>query len=145
MRLLVLSWLLAATMIGACTSMYVERELTPFEEVCALVEEEFGDSCWGIDPPILIVSSIADVLGAYGVYVHDEQYIFISPSLTNEEGQLDPTRREVIVHETVHYVLWELDIEQGECPSERLAREWTEKITGVPLDPLWVISYGCDR
>lgn len=137
MRKLILAWILAVVALGACATYQnnTSRELTPFEAVCELVREEFGDTCYGVEEPELIITELVEILGAYGIYVHGEGYIFIAPNLSN--------KNEVIVHETVHYVLWELSISRVRCDSERFAREWTEIITGIPLDPTWEKRYGC--
>jgi len=139
MRKLILSWILAAVAIGGCVTYQnnTPKELTPFEAVCQLVEEKFSDTCDGLDEPQLILTELVKYLGALGVHINGEDYIFVTPYALNVH--------EVIVHETVHYVLWELDISEGGCEGERFAREWTEIITGIPLNPEWEESYGCEQ
>lgn len=143
MRKLILSWLLAVVAIGGCASYQyrttpIEEPATPLEEVCNLVLEEFDVSCGTLLPPILVLSEIVRFLGADGVYVHDEKYIFVSPTAENV--------KEVQIHETVHYVLWELDlgdVRDDSCASEALARDWAARIVGEEEDPTWRKRYGC--
>ena len=137
MRKLILSWLLAAVAIGGCVA-YSNKEappLTPFEEVCLLAEVYFDESCGNLRPPTLIYTSLLAELSIVGAYVHGEQYIFVHPR--------DPELEDTVIHETVHYVLWELDLVQGRCYSENVAREWSAIISGLPVDDTWRERYEC--
>jgi len=139
MRKLILSWLLAAVAIGGCVTYQNRSSTVPvysdLELICQLVEDEYDESCGDLEPPQVILSEIVAALGAWGIYVHGEGYVFVDP--------FAPDVWEVTVHETIHYVLWELDLERETCPSERKAREWSEIITGVPINPEWEKNYGC--
>jgi len=70
MRKLILAWLLAAASVGGCVTYYNRTTpdhpvpLTPFEEVCALVEEEYETTCEGVLEPILVVTELVDEFGA---------------------------------------------------------------------------------
>ena len=85
-------------------------------------------------------SSIIDAASGWakwhGVYYHGESYIFIDPTSPDE------MQNEIILHETTHYVMYELGLFEGIdiCEQERVARiisdgEWGDNEKRV---------YGCE-
>jgi hypothetical protein len=105
------------------------------DEVCERVYEEFGISCGSLDEPIVIITDILPNR-YHGIYAHGEEYIFINASSPKPVN-------EIVAHETVHYVLYELGLPLGRCESEAHARSWASEITGAPIDPNWRDTYGC--
>lgn len=116
-------------------------ELTPFEYVCQELAALYpGTDCAALEDPIIIYSSIIDDAAGrwaqwHGVYYWGEPYIFVNPD-DDEEQQA-----QTIMHEMVHYVVWENDLPPKEdtCENERVARiisggTWTDLEKGY---------YGC--
>jgi len=94
-------------------------------------------------PTVVITTAVKDIAAPgwelYGVTYDGEPYVLINPDLDQE------TTRMVIVHETVHYVLWQFYGNGiGDCESERVARKvhhaWDK--TDYALDK-WESDYGC--
>ena len=141
MRTLFLAWVLVAVSAVACVQ-YSTRDnrqpLTPaFDYVCAEITERYDwVSCVGLEPPVLVLSRVVN-RKYIGFYYPGEKYIFI-------RSDLNPTRvRNVIVHETVHYVIDHLNILVSHCHSELIAREITSEYSGKAVDPTWKKRYGC--
>ncbi len=144
MRTLLLAWLLVAVSAIGC-STYATRtgptqSLEPsFDFVCAAIEDRYkGILCGKLEAPIIVKSKVVERPLA-GFYYHGEKYIFI-------RWDLSPNRvREVVVHETVHYVLDHLNILVSMCSGETIAREITADYDGQAVDPAWKERYGCDK
>lgn len=138
MRRLILAWIAAALSIGGCVTYHEKTKFvaptTLFEQVCEVLEVD----CSEIAPPIVVISQIIDPYGAHGIYIHGEPYIFI-----NAVTWLPVS--EVEIHETAHYVLYEVYGDVEACLSEEVARAVTEILTGVPIDMGWPEAYGCEN
>ena len=113
-----------------------------FEYTCYHIEQMYpSSSCYGLTPPIIITTLLVQEFDESfftmeGFYVYGDPYIFIRTGLEYLEA------RDVIIHETVHYVLYELYIVDNEeiCEQERVAR----LIAGDPWDDKNVREiYGC--
>jgi hypothetical protein len=128
--------------VSACAYQAGYFEVSEWDKVCAAVEAEYDENlCAGLEPPTVIQSKIADILGVLGGFIHDEQYVFVaSDSMLSLN---DVTYDEVVFHETVHYILWWADYEKGQCESEAAARKITAKQYDKPEDPTWRVNYGC--
>lgn len=143
MRKLWLAWILVLISAIGCAQFAgtfgSKQSLNPsFEFACDAIEGRFDwVSCKDLAAPIIVTSKVVD--GRYlGFYYHGERYIFI-------RWDLDPVRaRDVIVHETVHYIIDHLGILMSHCHSEAMAREITSEYSGKPEDPTWKKRYGCD-
>ena len=144
MRKLIAVWLLAALAVGACASASTSNttkraEPSAFELVCAKSLQTYGTGCDDIDAPAIIFTDLVRVLEAYGAHIPGEPQIFIRPGLSVHRTYM------LIVHETVHYVLYQLDIQMDMCRSEAIARNWTADITNTIVDPDWRRRYRCKR
>ena len=90
-------------------------------------------SCEGIEPPTIVVTAFLTQMGLHGLYVHGEDQIFVST-------QAPP---ETILHETVHYVLYEAGLRFSRCDGEMVARQATAKWLKEDYDDSWRRRYGC--
>jgi hypothetical protein len=110
-KALILAILLAITSLG-------ERPQTDFEFVCEQLENIYGDTCEGIDPPIVVVSEIVHYVSTSlnGLVLPGEPYIFVAPDGSN------PAK--TTVHETVHYVMVQQNNPDMKdvCRAEEVAR-----------------------
>ena len=133
MKKLIAMWMLVVFSIFGCVSMYQqEKELTPFEVACT----ELAVDCSEITPPIAVISKLVSD-GLYGLYIHGEPYIFIRAGVGPK--QLEQT----IIHETVHYVIYEAKVLLSRCDGERTAREITAKATNTKVALWWEKQYEC--
>jgi hypothetical protein len=129
--------LLGALALSASTINEAQREPTYTEQVCSVLEERYPEiECRGIPEPIVVVSEIVPAM-YNGLYFPGEEYIFISKYPTVEQHI-------VVVHETVHYTIYESGLELDRCVHEQQARQITEIITGHPRDETWPSRYRCD-
>jgi hypothetical protein len=94
------------------------------------------------------------VVEAFGFYIpgFGEPYVYVLPMWKIDElrsklewlGIIVPSQSDVILHETVHYILdFNGDKEYTRCGSEATARAITAMVTGNPEDPDWRTRYGC--
>lgn len=141
MTRLVLAWILVAASVVMCvqySTRHTGQPTTPaFDYVCDELGERYDWlTCDDLDAPIIVTSRV--VAPPYlGFYWRGEIYIFIRPNL-------DPIRaRNVVVHETVHYVLDHLNVLVSKCHSELIARQITADYSGIAIDPSWKKRYGC--
>ncbi|MHC4370025.1 MAG: hypothetical protein ACYSW8_20635 [Planctomycetota bacterium] len=116
---------------------------TPFEAVCIGIGEEYGRDaeieCRLLDEPVIVFTkALNGAYGSLGFYIHGEPNVYVRPGLSPE------LTRTVIEHETVHYVVYELQLMDvsDTCEMERVARKistgdediWNDKAKR---------SYGC--
>ena len=143
MSKVIAAWIVAALAVVACVAASQQPVgNTPFDLACQKLQSETHKVC-DFEPPEIVESSLLRWLQVDGMYVGGEPHIYILPDL--------PTWRRptVILHETIHYVIYEADLlPDGDthtrmCFSERLTRQWVEDITGQPKDPVWANRYGC--
>lgn len=123
-------------LLAACA--YVEHKAEPippslFEVACA----ELRADCTNIDPPKVIYSAIVEPYKALGIYFWGEPYIYI-----NSETTLVPWDQ-VVLHETVHYVIYEAELDYTWCGSEAAARVITARVFNTEVDPEWRVRYKC--
>ena len=138
----ILLTLWAGVMLTSCHALYTYWPTTPktdFEYICQEIEVMFEVGCGTLEAPTVVYSSIIDDAAGWrrwhGVYYHGEPYIFINPTSP------DSLKHEILLHEMTHYVLYELELIEGNetCEHERIARlisggTWTDSDKG---------SYGC--
>lgn len=139
-RKLIVALLLLLIPAACSQSIITAFDPDEFRYVCKALDKD----CSNIPPPIVVHTNLVEDYrwGTYGLYFHGEPYVFIT-SRVNETT--NPTLSDVIVHETVHYVLYQTNPEMGRCASERIARRVTSKYMGLEYDPSWEVRYGCDR
>lgn len=143
MKKLITTWIAVVFAVGACVSCanvpVVVKEPTVFEQVCAKVEQEYGNTCDEVDEPTVMRTLLINIIGAYGITVYEEDAIYIAAELP------EPTTYEsVLYHEMIHWVLRKSGtmVPADRCESERVAREWTfEEHGDEPGD--WQATYGC--
>jgi hypothetical protein len=136
-------WILVALAACACTAQYqMTKSFDTWDAACAAVKEEYGENlCRGLDRPQVVQTQLLQILGALGVFVHNEYYVFVG-----NEAYLTlngVTYDEVVFHETVHYILWHSEAERERCASEGMARKLTAEQFDIPESPTWRIQYGC--
>ncbi len=126
--------LACALIIQNISSVPPTREDT-FAYVCYEIEVMYDVACDDLVAPIVVYSEILD-RRFYGVYYWDEPYIFVRKNASEE------LTLEIILHETTHYVMWELDIDDAmdTCEKERVARV----ISGGAWDWDDKRMYGCE-
>jgi len=101
------------------------------EIICADMERRQGIEvdCSELDAPYIVTSGILNDLGygegILGLFRHGDIIIFVSPNVEDFAA--------IVVHETVHYVIYWLDLGLPRCDGEKLARavsggEWNERI-----------------
>lgn len=137
-----LTTIVAALWLTACAVMPNKEVPTTFETACYWTETiGYEIDCSTISPPTVVVSNIVTAWqgpGTYGLYMHGEPFVFIA------EGLSDTKTREVVIHETVHYLLWETyGGGVGRCEGEEAARLATDLAYGRDYDPAWKRWYGC--
>jgi hypothetical protein len=100
-------------------------------------------NCRKIDKPVVILTkAVLDLAPPgwelYGLVYDGEPYILINPTL-------DPVwTRTVVVHETVHYVLWAFyGSAVSDCQSEKVARIVHHNWERTLYDDSWTKGYGC--
>lgn len=130
---------LLAIILGACvvvTDVHEASEPTAQELICA---ETQWEGCMDVEAPIPVFSSVVPVTH-YGFYFYDEPYIFINP---REDADMQWYTE---VHETVHYLIYELGLEQysARCTDEYMARVLTAKLTALEYNDSWLEQYGCN-
>ena len=127
MRLFFFGFLLATVI--ACVHHQTHRPPTNWEFTCDAVSEVLEvQACAGLDAPQLIITDLTGALRAYGIYVHDEPYIFVDPDAPNIQA--------TIRHEMVHYILWNNSL-KDKCYGEALARKIADQ------DEPWRMRYRC--
>ena len=119
----------------ALLSCSEEKEQTVFEYVCQEVEAEYGTPCGDLGPPLPVLTQVLNFVKGgpwMGAYVGGERYVFVNP--------ISPDIRGSLMHETVHYVLYNVaDVgTDKQCESEEVAR----RIAGQTGDK-WREKYGC--
>lgn len=125
MRTALLALLLAT--IGACAWINHEYDEN-WAYACESVKE-YGYTCEGLEPPELIRSRLIELLpGVRGLYIPGEKYIYVHPRVKFAD--------DTIVHEMVHYIMYENDPNVDRCESERIAREiaqqrWDEEMQAI--------------
>jgi hypothetical protein len=156
LKKLIATWLMVALGVVACVQLD-NRTHTPteFELACQALESTYQpDICEGLKAPIIIRSMAPAIVEAFGFYIPGvgEPYIYVLPMWKIDElrsklewlGIHVPSQSEVILHETVHYILdFNGDEEYSRCGSEAVARSITAMVTGEPEDPTWRSRYGC--
>lgn len=119
-----------------------------WDYVCeALLDQGYDKvDCSKLDPPTVVVSMVTDDVAApgwvlYGFTYPGEPYVFVNSALPTEE------QRQVVVHESVHYVLdWFYGIVITECESEKAARKVQHKWDGTSyVEDTWYIDYQCNQ
>ena len=139
MRRLILAWILVAVSIWGCSQYAANTQapVTTFEYTCeALTDHYEWLNCADLVPPTIVTSRVVGPM-YLGFYYPGEPYIFV-------RWDLPPARaRNIIVHETVHYILDHLNILVTRCHSEFLAREITATYASFPIDPDWRQRYKC--
>jgi hypothetical protein len=142
--------LLLAASLAVAAPASAEDHAVNFDEwsyVCAaLVGLGYSRvDCQKIQPPTVVVSKIvrdATRRGIlFGVTYDGEPYVFVNPSLSRENQRL------IVIHETVHYVLWQAygayGVPVDRCKSEEVARIVERARAGSPSDESWRVWYGC--
>lgn len=132
-------WLIGVglALLTACT-IWSEATLEPippslFEVACA----ETRVDCTDMRAPVIIYSAWPELLSAVGVFVPDEPYIYINRMKTSVPWE------QIILHETVHYVLYYGGVELSNCESEEKARVITARHFNLEVDPTWRKRYNC--
>ena len=121
--------LAAVLVLAACTGD--DTYAKEWAYACEQVENlELGYTCDGLDAPKIIRSDITVIAGANGIYMPDDKYIFV---------RLGAGRTGTILHEMVHYIIWNNDKEVGTCEHERIARF----VGSQPWDDGRKKQYGC--
>ena len=138
---LVLAWILVAVSALGC-AWYAQRTSPPpptlFEVACVAVQEHYEYvTCDGLDEPVPVISKVVSVR-YYGFYHQGEKYIFVRAGLPVARQQ------EVILHESIHYILDHLDVLISRCAAEELARKTVSDWFGTQISPTWERQYGCD-
>ena len=130
--------LIATLAIAACINLTIDKTpASDFEYVCQEVEQEYGADCKSLEPPIVVISELVTIVSdgfrgnIWGIYIHDEPYVFINP--------LTPNIKQTIIHEIGHYVVHSLVPEITRCESE----EFVRKIAGQDWGPEQKKFYGC--
>lgn len=91
-----------------------------------------------IEDPIVVRSKLVPS-PYYGLYYPGEPYVFINYWISDERAW------ETEVHETVHYILWNLKPWVRNCEQESVARALTALILNTEYDHSWWIRYGCEN
>lgn len=86
-----------------------------------------------IELPEVIRTVILDDLGLWGAHVPSEKRIFL--------GTKAPPH--TLVHEMVHYVLWNSTVKVTRCESEYISRIVAAVWGGQIYDSTWRARYGC--
>ena len=146
MTLKTLWFVLIPLAIGACTAQWqLTQEPSVWEEVCADVAAAYEiDTCETYESPDIVEDSLlmAQMTGAYGVFVQPTWRIYIAPLFHLVTGGL--TVDVVKYHEMVHAVLYAENITTERCSSERIAREMTDAKYGTnSANSGWEIGYRC--
>ena len=130
--LLALFGLTTCTWIGTLVEPAIPTREDHFAYVCYQLEQMYDVPCGELLAPTIVYSAIInDAAGRWskwhGVYYSGEPYIFINP---DSDKDVD----EIILHETGHYIIYELDLPpKGDtCEGERVVRlisggEWGEE------------------
>ena len=130
--LLGLLGLTACTWIVTLVAPAVPTSDDHFAYVCYKLEQMYDVPCGELQAPIIVYSVIInDASGRWqtwhGIYYHGEPYIFINPDSDEDVDK-------IILHETGHYIIYELDLPpKGDtCEGERVVRlisggEWGEE------------------
>lgn len=132
-------WLIGVglALLTACT-IWSETQIEPvpptlFEVACY----ELALDCSELDPPKIIYTALPELMGALGVFIADEPYIYINRLKTSVPWE------QIILHETVHYVLYYAGPELTNCQSEEKARVITARHFNQEVDPTWRKRYNC--
>lgn len=149
MKKLIAIWIAVVLSAGACTWQYnMTKGLSPFAQACAAISET---ACVGIEAPTVIISRAPLLIGAYGLYIKDENYVYVLSQTEMDKMSLElwakrwPTVEEVVFHETIHYIMDRQLVSPNRCDSEELARELTSERFSFPVDPTWRSRYGCGK
>jgi hypothetical protein len=140
MRKLILAWLAATLSIAGCIAYNQATKEVPapttYEQVCEVMEARYEQPlCEGLPAPTVVVTQLVP-MGYNGLYFEGETAILIA---THREESLE----HVVIHETVHYIMYWRDLPRTRCSGEGVAREVTAQVTGVPEEPHWRDWYGC--
>lgn len=97
---------------------------------CEQVQNLYPEAdCRTIEPPLLILTTLVEELGAWGVYMRGEPFIFVTPD--------NPYLIATIIHEMTHYILFTTGAETDRCRHEEVARF----VAGQSRP--WRKQYGC--
>jgi len=102
---------------------------TAFDYVCT----ELSVNCEGINPPDIVITEIMGEFGLWGAYMPGENRLYIDPDAPPE----------TMVHEMVHYILYEINAGFGKCFGEELARVVHHRWANTPYDDSWRQRYRC--
>ena len=127
--------LLATIFMYTPSPHYADEE---FALVCNKLDREYVISCGDLQSPLVVYTNLVGNMGAIGLWVHGEHVVFIDPDSRVPFKQ-------VIIHETIHYTLWHLNLIRSKCVSEEYARNWTAELTDTEVDPKWWKKYGCEK
>jgi hypothetical protein len=132
------------SIIAGCVTFNAAPD-TNLERICQYTKwQSFGWSGWegcrDLPEPTVITSSVVRSAcpTCYGFYYFGEKYIFVSSWIPLE------VQEEVALHETVHYVVFQLHLNVTRCEDEELARKITAGILGEFYDASWAVKYGCE-
>ncbi len=137
--LLALLGLTACAWIGILVEPAIPTRDDHFAYVCYKFEQIYDVPCSDLQAPIIVYSVIIDDASGrwetwHGIYYYGEPYIFVNPG---SDEDVD----EIILHETGHYIIYELALPpKGDtCEGERVVR----LISGGEWEEEDKLPYGC--
>lgn len=101
-----------------------------FDSICRYMEV----NCEGLEAPNVVFTQLVDTnpfTKTNGIYIQTEPNIYINPHSDDISG--------TIVHETIHYIIFELNLPYTRCEGEAKAR----LAAGQPWDLKTQEWYGC--
>jgi len=147
MKKLIAVWIAVALSAGACVwQAQYTHEQDSYELACAALDE---GACTDLAAPIVVISGVPLIIGAYGLYIKDESYVYVLPQAEMDKLSIEnwvtrfPTVAEVTFHETIHYILDHGENPPSRCESEAIVRDLTAKQFNFIEDGSWRARYGC--
>ncbi len=138
--------LIALLLTGCATTLdYETLPPTPFQAACAGVEEFYPGACDNLAEPIYVrswivestVTALVTSVGGgqlRGLYYDGEPYVYVRNDLSPEDT------REVLIHESVHYIVSYAGLGLDKCDNEELAFRVAK---GDAYSDEWRPGYGC--
>jgi len=138
----------AILLLAGCALVASAKDTGPeilYKMTCAVLADEMDlrKPCKGVPAPLPVISHIVEdhkwntlEVKLKGLHYRNEPYIFIRPGMPDMDA--------VYVHETVHYILYNILPDMSHCGSERLARKVTDSYLGVDYTADWEKLYGCE-
>ena len=111
---------------------------------CDYMRIFYGTSCKKIEPPKILWTEFRWTnkgepnLRMLGLYWHGSPFINVNVRLAGKDKA-----RHVIVHESIHYIIHENNLEVSACKNEEIARRAHHAFEGTKYKDDWKTWYNC--